>query len=73
MRFAQFRDISGVSQESIEDDAHFKLLDYAYIGARYDPKYSISDADLGILAPCVRTLLDRTKAVCEAELGRIKL
>ena len=28
----------------------FKLLEYSYIGGRYDPKYKISKEDLEILA-----------------------
>ena len=55
-----------------EEGRLFKLLDYAYIGARYDPKYTITAEELDYLSACVRTLLDRTQSLCTAELERIK-
>lgn len=42
------------------------------IGARYNSKYSITAENLNILAPCVRTLLDRTESLYTPELERIK-
>jgi predicted nucleotidyltransferase/HEPN domain-containing protein len=47
----------------------FKLLEYAYIGGRYDPKYRISKEDLELLAIDVRKLLGITKRVCEERIG----
>ena len=48
-----------------EEKDRFILLDYAYIGARYDPKYHISKENLEILAVSVKKLLELTKNVCE--------
>ncbi len=47
-----------------EEKERFKLLEYAYIGGRYDPKYRISKDDLGILAKDVKKLLKLTKDMC---------
>ncbi len=46
----------------------FKLLEYAYIGARYDPNYNISKEDLEILAKDVAKLLHLTKKICEEKI-----
>jgi hypothetical protein len=43
----------------------FKLLEYAYIGGRYDPKYKISKEDLEILEIDVQKLIGITKKICE--------
>lgn len=50
----------------------FKLLEYAYIGGRYDPEYRISKEDLEILAKDVKELLRLTKEVCEKEIKRFR-
>ena len=50
----------------------FKLLEYAYIGGRYDPKYRISKEDLEILAKDVKELLRLTKEVCEKEIQSLR-
>ena len=64
--------IRGVFPMSTKEDRdRFMQLDYAYIGARYDKSYSISREDLEKLATCVRTLLERAKAACEAELKKM--
>ncbi len=55
-----------------EEERLFKLLDYAYIGARYDRNYSITAEELDYLSTCVRHLLDHTKELCTEELERIK-
>ena len=47
----------------------FKLLEYAYIGGRYDPEYRISKEDLEILAKDVKELLRLTKEVCERKIN----
>ena len=47
----------------------FILLDYAYIGARYDPKYRISKEDLEILAVSVKKLLELTERVCKQKIN----
>jgi predicted nucleotidyltransferase/HEPN domain-containing protein len=46
----------------------FKLLDYAYIGGRYDPDYRISKEDLEILAKDVKKLLVITEDICLAKV-----
>ena len=46
----------------------FKLLDYAYIGGRYDPSYRISKEDLEILAKDVKKLLKITKEICKDKI-----
>ncbi len=46
----------------------FGLLDYAYIGARYDPKYKITKEELEQLAPCVRKLHEVTERICVAKI-----
>ena len=51
----------------IEKD-RFKLLDYAYIGGRYDMNYKISQKDLENLAQDVKKLLEITKKVCEYKI-----
>ncbi|MBU6338347.1 MAG: HEPN domain-containing protein [Rickettsiales bacterium] len=51
-----------------EEKERFKLLEYAYIGGRYDPKYKISREDLEILANDVKKLLNLTKKICESKI-----
>lgn len=46
----------------------FKLLEYAYIGGRYDPNYRISKEDLEILAKDVKKLLDLTEKICKEKI-----
>ncbi len=55
-------------RETEEEKDRFKLLDDAYIGARYDPKYRISKEDLEILAVYVKKLLDLTGKVCKRKI-----
>ena len=55
-------------QEITEDKDRFILLDYAYIGARYDPKYRISKDALDILAVSVKKLLELTEGVCKLKI-----
>jgi HEPN domain-containing protein len=52
-----------------EDEDRFKLLEYAYIGGRYDPEYQILKEDLELLAIDVKKLLEITKKVCEERIG----
>lgn len=42
----------------------FNLLDYAYIGARYNPDYSISKEDLEYLSQRVEKLIKTTEKAC---------
>ncbi len=55
-------------RETEEEKERFKLLDEAYIGGRYDPKYRISKEDLEILAACVKKLLKLTEKVCKQKI-----
>ena len=55
-------------QETRADKTRFDLLDYAYIGARYDPRYRISKEDIRLLAQSVKKLLDLTETACRARL-----
>ncbi len=55
-------------RETEEEKERFKLLEYAYIGGRYDPKYKISKEDLEALAKDVKRLLEITKRLCEAKI-----
>ncbi len=53
-----------------EEKERFKLLEYAYIGGRYDPKYKISKEDLEVLAKDVKKLLILTEEICEKKIRR---
>jgi HEPN domain-containing protein/predicted nucleotidyltransferase len=53
---------------SKEDEERFKLLEYAYIGGRYDPNYKILPHDLELLAKDVQKLLQLTKEACEERI-----
>ena len=46
----------------------FELLDYAYIGARYDKDYKITKEQLEQLAPCVRKLHEVTEKICKERI-----
>ncbi len=46
----------------------FELLDYAYIGARYDPDYKITREDLEYLSERVKLLLELTEEICKAKI-----
>jgi predicted nucleotidyltransferase len=54
-----------------KDNDRFKLLEYAYIGGRYDPEYRISKEDLETLAIDVKKLLTVTKKLCEERINQI--
>ncbi len=64
--FPDLRDL--FSRETEKQKERFKLLEYAYIGGRYDPKYRISKEDLEVLAEDVKKLLAITKRVCEQKI-----
>ncbi len=50
----------------------FELLDYAYIGARYDPRYRIEKEDLEYLSERVRILLELTERICIKKIKSFK-
>jgi predicted nucleotidyltransferase/HEPN domain-containing protein len=56
------------SKISQEDEERFKLLEYAYIGGRYDPNYRITEEDLELLAKDVQKLLKLTEEVCQEKI-----
>ncbi len=61
--------LSGIfPKETREERRRFESLDYAYIGARYDPDYRISKEDLEYLSARVKHLLDLTEKICKAKI-----
>ncbi|MDD5598438.1 MAG: hypothetical protein PHV82_10870, partial [Victivallaceae bacterium] len=54
--------------ETREEQTLFKLLEYAYIGARYDPAYGITREELEYLAERVKPLLDLTEKICKVKI-----
>ena len=48
--------------------SNFELLDYAYIGARYDRRYKITKKQFEQLAPCVQKLHGVTEKGCAAKM-----
>lgn len=61
------------SKSTKEDEDRFKLLEYAYIGGRYDPEYRISKSDLEILADSVKKLLQITKEISEDKIQSLNI
>ena len=55
-------------RETEEQEELFNLLDYAYIGARYDPDYKITKQQLEQLAPCVKKLHEVTEKICKEKI-----
>jgi predicted nucleotidyltransferase/HEPN domain-containing protein len=51
-----------------EEKERFRLLDYSYIGGRYDPDYYISKEDLEILVEYVKKLLQITEEICKEKI-----
>jgi hypothetical protein len=51
-----------------EQEELFNLLDYAYIGARYDPDYKITKKQLEYLAKRVKLLQRLTKKICKEKI-----
>ncbi len=54
-----------------EAEERFKNFDRAYIGARYDPKYCISEADLRYFADRVELLMAETESRCQAYIATL--
>jgi predicted nucleotidyltransferase/HEPN domain-containing protein len=63
----EFQDIFSKAKQ--EDEDRFNLLEYAYIGGRYDPDYYISKEDLKTLEISVQKLLDLTEESCKKKIG----
>ncbi len=49
-----------------EEKDRFENFDHAYIGARYDPKYRITEADLRYFSGRVKLLMAETESRCRA-------
>jgi HEPN domain-containing protein len=57
-----------IPRESESQKELFELLDYAYIGARYDREYKITKEQLEQLAPCVQKLHEVTERICKEKI-----
>ena len=57
-----------LARQTPDEEYRFKLLDYAYIGGRYDPNYRILPSELELLATDVQKLLDLTKKICQEKI-----
>ncbi len=55
-------------RETETDNDRFKLFDYAYIGARYDPDFNMNPEDLHYLSGRVKYLLELTEELCKEKL-----
>ena len=55
-------------RETDKEKELFELLDYAYIGARYDMHYKITKQQLEQLAPCVKKLHEVTEKICKEKI-----
>lgn len=51
-----------------EEDRLFKLLKHAYVDARYDPKFTITQKELEAIAVHVRELQSRVEKVCRERI-----
>jgi predicted nucleotidyltransferase/HEPN domain-containing protein len=58
-------------RETKEAEERFKNFDRAYIGARYDTKYRISEADLRYFSERVELLMSETESRCKAFLEKL--
>lgn len=64
---SEFKDI--FSKATKEDEDRFNLLEYAYIGGRYDPEYYISKEDLDVLFLSVQKLFRLTEELCKKKIA----
>jgi len=58
--------------KTAKDHERFELLEYSYIGGRYDPKYKITKEDLEILANDVVKLLKITEKCCRVRISNFR-
>ena len=64
-----FPELAGIlPRQSDEQKELFELLDYAYIGARYDMEYKITKEQLEQLAACVQKLHEVTEKICKEKI-----
>ena len=59
-------------KESDDNYKHFEMLDYAYIGSCYDPKFKVSKKELEYIAPLVKKLLEITEEICLKEINSLE-
>jgi hypothetical protein len=50
------------------EEDRFKHFDYAYIGGRYDPAFSMTIEDLTYFSERVKYLLELTERLCKEKL-----
>jgi len=55
-------------KETDEQKERFELLEYAYIGARYDPEFYIAEDELKYLSKYVQKLHEVTEKICIAKI-----
>ena len=61
--------LNGIIPRGTEEETElFDLLDYAYIGGRYDHNYKITKEQLEQLAPCVEKSHEVTERVCKEKI-----
>lgn len=60
-----------LARKTPEEKALFELLDYAYIGARYDRSYAIKKRQLIQLAPAVERLHALIEQACKAKINSL--
>lgn len=58
--------------ETKADKELFKLFDYAYIGARYDPEFKISEKELVYLSGRVSLLLGLAEKFCNEKIESLR-
>ena len=69
MAAEHYPDLIGIFPKKTDEQKElFLLLDYAYIGARYDPDYKITKKQLEYLAKRVKLLQRLTKKICVAKI-----
>jgi len=69
MAAKQDKDLENIFPKKTEREKElFELLDYAYIGARYDPDYRIDKEGLESLSDQVKMLLQITENICKAKI-----
>ena len=56
-------------RETDEEKKIFELLDYAYIGARYDINYKITKEQLEQLVSCIKKLHEVTEKICKEKIA----
>ncbi len=67
------RDLKDIfPKKTKREEKLFELLDYAYIGARYDPRYRITKEDLKYLSERVKILLELTEKICKEKIESFK-